>query len=108
MLQMMRMLKDGIDHMSIQQKRSAIRSVIRKVIWDGTNAHLILFGAGDEEIEYPDMLGRMDHIGDEGEEDDTLEDSETVELGDFEDENPSSGEGAFFGGVKTHWGEGSK
>ncbi|MBQ3010616.1 MAG: recombinase family protein [Oscillospiraceae bacterium] len=108
MMQMMRMLRDGIDHMGIEQKRSAVRSVLRKVIWDGTNAHLVLFGAGDEEIEYPDMLSRMDHIGDESEEEDTFDTYENVEFGDLEDENASTGEGAFFGAYKTDWGEGSK
>ena len=108
MMQMMRMLRDGIDHMGIEQKRSAVRSVLRKVIWDGTNAHLVLFGAGDEEIEYPDMLSRIEHIGDESEEEDTFDAYENVEFGDFEDENASTGEGAFFDVSKTDWGEGSK
>ena len=31
------------------------RQVVRKVIWDGVNAHIVLFGADEEEIEMPDI-----------------------------------------------------
>lgn len=40
---------DGIDEMSVQQKRMAIRSIVRKVVWDGLNAHVVFFGTQDEE-----------------------------------------------------------
>ena len=41
--------------MSIEQKRAAVRAIIRKVVWDGANAHVVLFGADENEIEYPKM-----------------------------------------------------
>lgn len=48
---------DGIDEMSVQQKRMAIRSIVRKVVWDGFNAHVVFFGAQDDEIDFPDTSG---------------------------------------------------
>lgn len=50
--------KDGLNDMPIEQQRSALRTVIRRVIWDGENAHVILFGAGGDEIPYPEVLHR--------------------------------------------------
>lgn len=41
--------------MIVKEKRSAIRTLVRKVILDSTNAHVVLFGVPDEEIEYPDF-----------------------------------------------------
>ena len=41
-----------VDQMSVEQKRQAIRLLIRKVVWDGENAHIFLFGDPDGEIEY--------------------------------------------------------
>lgn len=38
-----------IDGMSVEEKRTAIRTVVRKVIWDGVNAHVVLFGADEYE-----------------------------------------------------------
>ena len=52
------MFRTSVDTMSVEEKRAAIRTVVRKVIWNGVNAHVILFGA-DEEIELPDMTDRI-------------------------------------------------
>lgn len=56
--QMLAVFRTSVDTMSVEEKRAAIRTVVRKVIWDGANAHVILFGA-DEEIEFPDMTDRI-------------------------------------------------
>ena len=56
--QMLSVFRTSVDTMSVEEKRAAIRTVVRKVIWDGANAHVILFGA-DEEIEFPDMTDRI-------------------------------------------------
>lgn len=45
--QRMAIFKNAIDDMSCEQKRSAIQSVVHRVIWDGENAHVILFGSQD-------------------------------------------------------------
>ena len=55
MRQLLSVFKNTIDEMAVEQKRAAIRTLIRKIIWDGTNAHLILFGVQDEEVEYPSL-----------------------------------------------------
>ena len=44
-----------VDNMSLEGKRTAIRTIIRRVIWDGVHAHVVLFGAGD-----PQNLWRED------------------------------------------------
>lgn len=37
--------KAVIDAMTVEQKRAAIRAFVKEVIWDGANAHLVLFGS---------------------------------------------------------------
>ena len=56
--QMLSVFRTSVDTMSVEEKRAAIRTVVRKVIWDGVNAHVILFGA-DEQIEFPDIKDRF-------------------------------------------------
>lgn len=41
---------DGMDEMTIEQKRAAFRTLIRKVVWDGVHAHVVLFGASEESL----------------------------------------------------------
>lgn len=50
MRQLLTVFKNGVDEMTIEQKRAAIRTLIRKVVWDGVNAHVVLFGVQDDEI----------------------------------------------------------
>ena len=40
--------RDTVFGMSTEEKRAAIRGVVHKVIWDGTKAHAVLFGAEKE------------------------------------------------------------
>ena len=40
-------LPASLDDASVSEKRDAIRAVVRKVIWDGENAHVVLFGADE-------------------------------------------------------------
>ena len=99
--QMLSMFRANIDEMSIEEKRAAIRTVVRKVIWDGVNAHVVLFGADEGEIEFPDIEDRMGNMIDESTEEDTLEAFADVNYEEFEGENPAMDS-------KSPWGEGSK
>ncbi len=97
MRQLLSVFKTSIDEMSIEQKRAAIRTLVRKVVWDGVNAHIILFGVQDDEIEYPPLSYQANE--DDSTEDD-LEELERFSDVDYEDEIAD--------GSKTHWGEDSK
>ena len=44
--------KDTVDKMTVEQKRSAIRTFVKEIIWDGTDAHVVLFGS-EYEYEFP-------------------------------------------------------
>ena len=56
MRQLLCNFRESIDGMDIEQKRAAVRSLVRKVVWDGAYAHVVLFGAPEDEIEYPEGL----------------------------------------------------
>ena len=87
--------------MSYEQKRVAIRTVVRRIIWDGENAHIVLFGAEGEDIEYPDISHLMKESIAE-----TVDDEDLVPfIGEDMDENSVLDFGPE---TKTHWGEDSK
>ena len=53
------MLKDllvsfgkSFDTMEIEQRRAAVRTFVKKVIWDGENAHVLLFGYDENSIDF--------------------------------------------------------
>ncbi len=71
MRQLLSVFKDSIDEMIVEQKRSAIRTLVRKVVWDGVKAHIILFGAQDDDIEYP-PLSQFSNETNAAEDDDIL------------------------------------
>ena len=58
--QMLSVFRTSIDEMSVEEKRAAIRAVVRRVVWDSEMAHVVLFGADEGEIEFPDILGSAD------------------------------------------------
>ena len=99
--QMLSMFRTGIDWMSVEEKRAAIRTLVRKVVWDGVNAHVVLFGANEDEIEFPDMKDRIGWLDGEAGEEDGLEDFGDVNYDEFEEENAAAD-------AKSPWGEDSK
>ena len=49
--------RSNIDEMSLEQKRSAVRTVVRKLVWDGVNAHAVLVGTENDEAGWQNALG---------------------------------------------------
>ena len=99
--QMLSMFRTNIDEMSVEEKRAAIRTVVRKVVWDGVSAHVVLFGAEEGEIEYPDMVSRYASMDDESGEEEPLEAYSDVDYGEYDDETANDTS-------KTSWREDSK
>lgn len=97
--QLLSVFQENIDDMPLEQKRAAIRTVVRKVIWDGVNAHIVLFGADEEEIEMPDITPLFA----DAEAEDTLEPFADV---DYEEEMEEDGESG--SAPMTPWREDSK
>ncbi len=100
--QLLSVFKANIDDMTIEQKRAAIRTVVRKIVWDGTNAHIILFGDAEDDIELPDISSRLTAPIDTDEEDNLY----PVEDADDEAED-CLGKRVPPNASKSHWGEGS-
>jgi len=51
--QLLASFKDTVDGMTVEQKRAAIRVFVKEIIWDGKDAHVVLFGS-DYEYEFPE------------------------------------------------------
>ena len=99
--QMLSMFRTNIDGMSVEEKRAAIRTVVRKVIWDGVNAHVVLFGAEEGEIEFPDMDNRIGNTDEVSGEEEPLEAFADVDYEEFDSDGSD-------GISKNPWGEDSK
>lgn len=50
--QLLSTMGENIEEYSVEQKRAAIRTFIRKIVWDGENAHVYLFN-NDGDYEFP-------------------------------------------------------
>ena len=99
--QMLSMFRTNIDGMSVEEKRAAIRTVVRKVIWDGVNAHVVLFGADEGEIEFPDMDDRISNTDEVSGEEEPLEAFADVDYEEFDSDGSD-------GISKNPWREDSK
>ena len=101
--QLLAVFREGVPEMSLEQKRAAIRTVVRKVIWDGFNAHVVLFGVPDDEIEYPPLSS-----GGSAQDDTDDETNELLPYSDVEYEEDLPNSVVSTDSAKTHWGGGSK
>lgn len=99
--QMLAMFRTCIDDMSVEEKRAAISTLVRKVVWDDGNAHVVLFGADEREVEFPDMGDRIAHMDTDSDEEASLEAFQDVDYEDAEEES-------LVADSKTPWGEGRK
>ena len=45
----MKSFAKSVDSMSVEQKRIAIRTFVKRVVWDGENVHVYFFGSDDED-----------------------------------------------------------
>lgn len=108
MRQLLTVFKDGIDEMTIEQKRAAIRTIVRKVIWDGVNAHVVLFGVQDDEIEYPEIASATSDNTDVEDDNDELVAFSDVDYEDENMEDEALRKTNPLSASKTHRGEDSK
>ena len=53
----------SIDGLGLEQQRAAVKTLVRKVVWDGEKAHMILFGA-EGDIDF-DSLMPLDEADDD-------------------------------------------
>ena len=51
--QMLATFKNTVDEMTVEQKRAAIRAIVKQIIWDGKDAHVVLFSS-DYKYEFPE------------------------------------------------------
>ena len=62
---------DTVDGMTVEQKRAAIRVFVKEIIWDGQDAHVVLFGS-DCVYEFPKEPIGIVNQAEEGEIDENL------------------------------------
>ena len=79
--QILSTFRDTVDEMSVVQKRAAIRTFVKEIIWDGKDAHVVLFGS-DYEYEFPETPVGISKLSSENE--GKINFDKTAERGDVE------------------------
>lgn len=59
--QALQQFSDSVDEYNLEQKRVALRSIIKKVIWDGKSAHVIMFTKSGE-VDYSGIIGENGEV----------------------------------------------
>ena len=108
MRQLLTVFKNGIDEMTVEQKRAAIRTIVRKVVWDGVNAHVVLFGVQDDEVDIPNISSLGTETDNTEDDADDLESFGDVDYDDDCSEDDCLEKPAPLNESKTHPGTGSK
>ncbi len=106
--QLLAVFRTSIDEMSVEEKRAAIRMVVCKVIWDGVNAQMVLFGTDEGEVEVPDLHDRMAHMEENSDEEEPLEAFTDVGYEELEGEEYLSADNRPGPEIKAHRGVDSK
>ena len=108
MRQLLTVFKNGIDEMTVEQKRAAIRAIVRKVVWDGVNAHVVLFGVQDDEVDIPNISSLGTETDNTEDDADDLESFGDVDYDDDCSEDDCLEKPAPLNESKTHPGTDSK
>ncbi|MGI5895295.1 MAG: recombinase family protein [Candidatus Merdivicinus sp.] len=58
--QMLSTMGDNIAEYSVEQKRAVIRTLIRKIVWDGENVHLYLY-QNEDDYKFPNLSASCDN-----------------------------------------------
>ncbi len=72
--QMLVTFKGTVDDMTVEQKRAAIRTFVKEIIWDGKDAHMVLFGS-DYEYEFPESPVGIERLTAQTDEKENFEDA---------------------------------
>ncbi|WP_312940785.1 recombinase family protein [Oscillibacter sp.] len=59
--EMLSSFKNTIDSMTVEEKRVAIRTCLKKIVWDGEHIHLYLFGS-EGEVDLPKLACRNEPL----------------------------------------------
>jgi Site-specific recombinases, DNA invertase Pin homologs len=56
MKEMLKNFSTTFDSMSVEEKRIALKTFIKRVVWDGENIHIFLFGDNDRGVSFAELL----------------------------------------------------